>query len=303
MHPTTTPPQQHNPRRARDFFGDAMVWILTAALFWPTAHWLVARTLASGQIQHAFIVLAFALFVLARDRGLGPVWRIGRLAYGHLVSAYLLMAVALLTHRPIFVLLAFCLLAAAVLFYIFGDGIRRLAWALIGTFAAFVGLIVIGPTLDWPLRAAAGRMAAWMLGVIGQNTGLSLMLQGEPKLILSVNDHIFEVASECNGFGLIGGSLLLALLLVIFRKIRWFDKLLALGVAALTGFILNAVRIVFICLLAPHVGDHYHLMHEAVGITLFGAGLVLVWWLITGLPERKIHPQIKPDKRGEALPL
>jgi len=32
-------------------------------------------------------------------------------------------------------------------------------------------------------------------------------------------------------------------------------------------------------------------MHEAVGITMFLATLAAVWWLVSGLPERR--PQIK----------
>ena len=39
--------------------------------------------------------------------------------------------------------------------------------------------------------------------------------------------------------------------------------------------------------LAPLVGDHYHLMHEAVGITAFFGGLGFLWWGVKSVIRKR----------------
>ncbi len=280
----------NDPVHARSSWDRAsllVVWGATLVLLWPAGRWLYVRVSSSEQLAHAFLVVAFALFILIRDSSLRPVWSLGRQATLHLLAAYIFIGIAMATGHAAPVLPAFCAALAALIFTIYGRPATRLAYAVPGTFLVFMVFVLFDARLDWALRAMAGHMSAWMLDLLHQEHSLALILRGEPKLILSVNNHLFEVAAECNGFGLMSGSALLAILLVLLRRIRWFDKLLAVVLSVMLAFLINSLRIVIISLLAPSVPDHYLLMHEAVGITLFLGGLFAVWWLITGLPTAR----------------
>ncbi len=101
-------------------------------------------------------------------------------------------------------------------------------------------------------------------------------------LILRVNDYPFHVASECNGFGVILTSLLLSLLLAIYRRLNVFDLCLNMLAGVIIGFIFNTLRIVIIVILAPSLMEHYHLMHEIVGGLTYWACLILVWVSLNG---------------------
>jgi exosortase/archaeosortase family protein len=126
-----------------------------------------------------------------------------------------------------------------------------------------------------------------VLNLFGQSTQLGLVGQeaGPPMLILMVNEHPFHVASECNGFGVIMTSLLLALLLAIYRRLNVFDLGLNILAGVIIGFIFNILRIVIIVLLAPSMMEHYDLMHEIVGGLTYWACLVLVWVSLNGPTE------------------
>ena len=138
--------------------------------------------------------------------------------------------------------------------------------------------------LDWPLRSMAGKWSAYVLELIGQSAELGLFGQASepPMLVLVVNEQPFNVASECNGFGVIITSLLLALLLAIHRRLNIFDLGLNLLAGAIIGFMFNIVRIVIIVLLAPSMMERYHLMHEIVGGFTYWACLISVWIALNG---------------------
>ena len=146
--------------------------------------------------------------------------------------------------------------------------------------------------LDWPLRSMAGEWSAYVLELIGQSTELGLFGQvGEPPiLVLMVNEQPFHVASECNGFGVIITSLLLALLLAIHRRLNIFDLGLNLLAGVIIGFMFNIVRIVIIVLLAPSMMEHYHLMHEIIGGITYWACLILIWFALNGPTEPEKAP-------------
>jgi exosortase/archaeosortase family protein len=132
----------------------------------------------------------------------------------------------------------------------------------------------------------AGVHSAWVLNHFGLDSELFLNTASGPRLILKVDQRPFEVASECNGYGLISSSALVALLLVTYRKVQWFDKALCLCLAVFLGSLFNTLRILCIILLAPSVGSSYLVMHETVGTLFFWGCLVLVWFIIRGFPEQ-----------------
>jgi exosortase/archaeosortase family protein len=152
----------------------------------------------------------------------------------------------------------------------------------------------MGP-LDWPLRGLAGQFSAETLALLGKPVQLGLigLQEGPPKLILLVDKHPFHVASECNGFGVILTSLMLSLLLAIYRHRGPIGIFINLSIGLALGFFLNVLRIVIIVLLAPYLMDHYMLMHEVVGTITYWGSLLLIWIALKGptKPETAQQPE------------
>ncbi|MFP4352102.1 MAG: archaeosortase/exosortase family protein [Puniceicoccaceae bacterium] len=160
---------------------------------------------------------------------------------------------------------------------------RRLLNSLFFAFTLFGVLLVSLPFLDMPLRIFAGQWSARIFEWLHQQAELGFVVrEGVPMLLLVVNGRPFHVAAECNGFGLLGTSLLLTVAFVFYRRVGWVDAVLLLIAAVFLALVGNLVRIFIIILLAPLVGDHYMLMHEIVGTISFYGFLAIQWWLVVG---------------------
>jgi len=159
----------------------------------------------------------------------------------------------------------------------------RLLNAVFAVFCLFGALLLALPLLDIPLRLVAGEWSAQLFAWLQQETDLGVVVrEGEPMLILVVNGRPFHVAAECNGFGLLGTSLILNAAFIVYRRVGWLDSVLLLFAGLFLAVVGNLVRILIIVWLAPVVGDHYMLMHEIVGTIVFYACLGLQWWLLVG---------------------
>jgi exosortase/archaeosortase family protein len=268
-------------------------WVLllvfgsSALIFLPLSVWLVEYTLSHDQLLHAFLVLGFtgALLIIHRRLSLKPVWVFGRLSQNLLIVAYVLLFAAWFSHNPFVFLLAYCIAITSVLIFVFGESKARVVGSIMAAFTLFVGLALLLPVFDWPMRALAGEWAAVSLPWIGLHTELGLYRGGaEPMLILIANGKPFHVAAECNGFGLFSSSLLMALILMLYRRGSWLSKAPWMVVAAFMGLVFNYLRIVVIILLAPIVGSgNYMLMHEIVGTLATYGCLGLLWFLLVSV--------------------
>jgi len=267
-------------------------WAGAGLLFWKSLWWLAGTTLAKDQIAHAAVVLLFGLVFLLKERpGERPVaLRFDKWAGVFFLGACLAAMLAGLLHQPLLMTCALGFLAGAVLLFFYGDSVFRPALGFGLAFSALTVLSLLFPLADWPLRLLAGKTAMWFLGLLGRSVQLGL--EGyPPQLILISKGKPFEVAPECNGFGIISGCILLALLLVFSRRLRMVDKVAVLALAPLLGLFSNAARIFFIVLLAPWAGKYYFFLHETVGVLLFFGTLAGLWWLVAGLPERQDRDQ------------
>lgn len=272
---------------AREAAFSLVAWAGAAVLFWRSLWWLAGSAIAREQIAHAAVVLLFGLIFLLKERPESQPLslRFDRSATQFYVAACLGAMLSSVLHQPLLMLCALGFLAGTVLLFVCGDSVFRPALGFGLAFTGFTFLSVLFPFADWPLRLLAGKTDMWLLGLLGHPVELGFT--GEPVRLVLINaGRPFEVASECNGFGIISGCVLLALLLVFSRRLRVLDKLIVLALAPLLGLFSNALRILLIVLLAPAAGDNYHLMHEAVGILLFFGTLAGLWWLVAGLPER-----------------
>jgi len=278
------------PASKSDFSVGLLVYAASALAYFPLTRFLVVQTVEQDQLLHAFFILAMAGAWLVYERRveLKPAWVWGRWAQGLLVASYALLLVILLTGLNVLMIPSFCLAIASAAIWAFGEQIKRFIGAFVGAFALFQGFVLLLPAVDWPLRTVAGRLSGWFLDLLGRTIQLGLnQASGEPTLVLVSNGHPFIVAPECNGFGVIVSSLLLSLLLVLYRQISVGRKVAAWIAAGLAGVVFNAIRITIIVLLAPVVGqERYMLMHEIVGTIVYYAALIGIWLAIQRIPNR-----------------
>ncbi|MFU8847691.1 MAG: exosortase/archaeosortase family protein [Opitutales bacterium] len=282
--------------RLPDFWFNCGVFTLLGFIFLPITFWFTASTQEQSRLFHALVVLGLATVMLVRYGGveikdtlsLNPSARRALIASFVLLLAQFISArAAPLEWRGMISLLAipaYCCGLAAFFRFVFGEGTRRITRTAAGTFCAFLLLSIFMQPLDWPLRGLAGTWSASALQWMGQSVELGLVgASGDtPMLILSVAEHPFHVASECNGFGVILTSVLIGLLLALHRRMGLLDTGLNMIAGLVIGFIFNILRIVIIVLLAPYMMDHYMLMHEIVGGITYWGCLILIWVALKG---------------------
>jgi exosortase/archaeosortase family protein len=280
--------------RRPDFWLHCVLFGLLGIALWPLTLWFAQTAHDQSRLLHALAVLAMASVLLVRFGGVTvrdplllnrAAQRALLVAYGFLIVSYLGQRLTGSLWLGWLIIPAYCCALAAVVRFVFGEGTRWLTRTVAGTLCAFLFLSIWMAPLDWPLRSLAGQWSGYVLGLLGQSAELGLVRQAAgdpPMLILMVNKHPFHVAPECNGFGVILTSLLLALLLAIYRRLNPFDLALNLFAGVIIGFAFNILRIVIIVLLAPALMDHYHLMHEIVGGITYWACLALVWVSLNG---------------------
>jgi len=257
------------------------IGLLLGLLYWPLLAWLGRASLQIAQLSTGALLVVFAVIVCFQD-SLSKLPLDPRLT-GVGVALLLLGLACLWLARwlpaallPLAVF-SFCASFAAVITFLFGRaGVRQFLPALCGFFV--FGLLVGSfPTLDWPLRAMAARYAAGALAALG--TPVQLLVEpGEPaQLVLRTQHGLFRVATECNGFGLLASSMLLATILAFQYRLPWVNKIGLLSISVPVAIVANFLRIVSICLVAPRVALPYQLVHETLGTAFYFGGLAVVW--------------------------
>ena len=300
--------------RQPDFWVNCSIFALLGFVFVPITLWFTSSAQEQSRLFHALIVLALATVMLVRFGGveIKDTLSLNPSARRALFASFILLLAQFIGARlapanwqglfSLLVIPAYCCALAAFVRFIFGEGTRRITRTTAGTFCAFLLLSIFMQPLDWPLRGLAGTWSASALEFIGKTVELGLVgaESGPPKLILWVEEHPFHVASECNGFGVFLTSLLVGLLLALYKKQGIFDTALNLVSALAIGFVLNVVRIVIIVLLAPSLMDHYMLMHEIVGSITYWGSLVLIWILLNGPTKEEEAEDL--NRLPESLP-
>jgi exosortase/archaeosortase family protein len=257
------------------------IGVLIGLLYLPLLHWLGSTTIHTQQLLNGALLVVLALVYCVRDAAydLRPAPQISNQGIG--LVAFALGCLWLGTKwqaalLPLVVLSA-CLSFAGVVSFLFGRvGARQFLPAL-GAFFVFGILAGLVPTLDWPLRAMAGRYAGAFLAAMGASVKLALENGQPPRLLLDVKDHVFVVATECNGFGLLTSALIVATILAFRNRLPWMEKLSLWAVSVPIAIGFNFLRIVSICLIAPRTTLPYGFVHEALGMVFYFLGLGLIW--------------------------
>ncbi|MGB0343929.1 MAG: exosortase/archaeosortase family protein [Coraliomargarita sp.] len=286
--------------RTPEFWQHVLLYACLGLAFWPITRWFAATAQEQSRLFHALIVLGLATLFLIRFGGVtvADTLTFNRDARRSLIAAFALLLTSFLArqalHQSIPASLAvglsllqipaYCLTIASLAFFVFGPQVRRVVLTVGGTLCAFFLLSTLMQPLDWPLRGLAGQWSQNLLELLGQDATLNLARgeQGLPVLILLVNDHPYHVASECNGFGVILTSVLLSVMLALYRRLNLFDSACNIAAGITLGFLFNTLRIIAIILLAPHMMPHYMLMHEIVGGIAYWGCIIAVWWILNG---------------------
>lgn len=274
-----------------DQYIPVLVFAITGFVFLPVINWLLSQTIAHEQLLHSFLVfmLSLSLVVFEQRIRFKPVFRFGDVSQKLLIASYAVLVVAIFTKFSLIILVSLCLSLAAFLIYMLGKEQKRLLISGISAFALFSSVALFLPVLDWPLRTVSGQWASSGLKLFGQSSELGLIDSNTgPMLMLINNSRPFHVAAECNGFGMISSCLLMAMIIVLYRKIPTVDRLTWLGIALIIGVFFNSFRIVAIVLLAPMLPDSaYMTMHEIVGlITTYGGLGVLYYFLMPAKADK-----------------
>ena len=263
---------------------------LIGLLYVPLLHWLGAMTLHTQQLLDGAVLVVFALAICVRDTvnklRLAP--QINNQGIGLITLALLCLWVAgrwRVWLLPL-VLLSACLAFAGIISFLLGKGGVRQFLPAVSAFFVFGVLVGLVPTLDWPLRAMAARYAGGLMATLGVPVQIALV-EGQPaQLLLSVGDRVFVVATECNGFGLLTSSLIVATTLAFLYRLHWQEKLSLWTVSIPVAIVGNFLRIVSICLVAPRTTLPYGFVHETLGLVFYFLGLGLIW---------KIAGRFKPE--------
>jgi exosortase/archaeosortase family protein len=275
------------------------IGVLIGLLYLPLLQWLGSTTFHTQQLLNGALLVVIALAYCVRDAAydLRPAPQISNQGIGLVALALGCLWLGTKWHSwllPLVVLSA-CLSFAGVVSFFFGQvGVRQFLPAL-GAFFVFGILAGLVPTLDWPLRAMAGRYAGAFLAAMGASVKLALENGQPPRLLLDVKDHVFVVATECNGFGLLTSALIVATILAFRNRLPWVEKLSLWAVSVPIAIVFNFLRIVSICLIAPRTTLPYGFVHETLGLVFYFLGLALIW---------KVAGRYKPTATGrEKAPL
>ncbi len=283
------------PVRSTSVLMVVAISVLIGLLYLPLLHWLGSTTIHTQQLFNGALLVVIALAFCVRDAvyDLRPAPQISNPGIGLVALALgcLWLGARWQSWLLPLVVLSACLAFAGVVSFLFGGiGARQFLPAL-GAFFVFGVLAGMVPTLDWPLRAMAARYAGGLLVTMGVPVKIALEQGQPPQLLLYVKDHVFGVATECNGFGLLTSALIVATILAFQYRLPWLEKLSLGAVSVPIAISFNFLRIVSICLVAPRTTLPYGFVHETLGLVFYFLGLGLIW---------KIAGRYKLPPRGRA---
>lgn len=273
-------PTANDDSRADRFFL-ILVLIVTVTAYAPLIRGVWELSAQTTQALNAFILLGVAFWdALLSALKVFP-FRPAINTHGFLLLGLSCLALVASSLASIWVLamLALCLNVGALLSFCFGRrGVEMFYPALAG-FGIIVLMLVMVPQVDGGLRLAAGKVSAWVLPYLGVRT--DFIVQQEPFQVILVAERgagVFNVATECNGFGILLSSVILTWILALRRRVRWTSLILLLVLSAVIGLAFNILRIVAIILASLQTTIRYVLIHEGLGslIYLMALGVILL---------------------------
>lgn len=265
----------------------AVVLAITVIAYAPMLAGVWELSTRTTQAVNAFVLLGVAFvdagLTVTRRQAFRPALNPTGLLL--LAISCVVLTVATFTSAWPLAVLGLCLNLAALLAFFFGrPGVVAFYPALAG-FGALVLMLMTVPQCDAWLRLLAGTVAAKVLPVLGIRA--DLVVQADPFQVILLAEKgagVFNVAAECNGFGILMSSGVLALILALRQRLHWIVVTGLVGIALGVGIVFNVVRIVAIMVFSLQTNLAYGLIHEGLGslIYLLALGAVCAMALMAG---------------------
>ena len=234
------------------------------------------------QALNAYVLLAVAFYDAVRSVVRTQPFHLAVNLHGLLLFGLscLALATASVTGVWPFAVLGLCLNVGALISFCFGrEGVRAFYPVLAG-FGALVAMVVLVPQFDGWLRLVAGMVSAWGLPILGIRA--DMVVQQDPFQVILVAERgagVFNVATECNGFGIVLSSVVVTLVLSLRRRIAFPGVGLLLMGAVGLGLAFNVIRIVAIAVASLRTDIPYGLIHEGLGTGVYLLALAAVYAL------------------------
>ncbi len=277
-----------------DWLAMVVVAGVTVAAYGPMVYGVIRLSTRTTQALNAFVLLGFAAVEAFVSVHRVHPFRLQVTPHGIVLFSASCMALAVASLSGLWPLavLGLCFNIASLLSFGFGrEGTRFFHPALAGLGCA-VALLVFVPRFDLLLRLTAARGSAVALNLVGFQT--QVVAQQDPfgvNLVVERGLSVFNVATECNGFGIILSSVVLVVLVSARRAYPWVLRVgLALAAVGM-GLVFNTLRIVAISLASMNTMLDYTLIHEGLGTLVYMAALAAVWSLV-----RLAKPRQLPDE-------
>ena len=269
-------------RRWENLFFLAVILAVTVIAYGPLLGGVWDLGARTTQALNAFVLLGLAfldaLWAVIKAQPFRPVINLhGLFLFG---LSCMSLAVASVTGIWPLAVLGLCLDVGALLSFSFGrQGVKSFYPALVG-FGVSVALLVVVPQADESLRLFAGTVSAKVLPVLGIRA--DMLIQQDPFQVMLVAERgagVFNVATECNGFGILLSSVVLSLILALRRRVPLYGVAVLVGISAVIGLVFNVTRIVVIALTSLQTDVPYNVIHEGFGSLVYVLALVVVFAL------------------------
>jgi exosortase/archaeosortase family protein len=260
----------------------SIVLIVTLLVYAPLIRSVWDLSVQTTQALNALVLLGVAfLEALLSALKLYPVRPVinthGLLLLG---LSCLALTVSSFTSAWVLAVLGLCLNIGAFLSFCFGRKGVAIFYPALAGFSVIVVMLMLVPQVDSMLRWVAGTVSAWGLPYLGVRA--SLLVQQDPFQVIIVAENgagVFNVATECSGFGILMSSVILTLILALRRRVRWYSLAPLLVLSAIIGLGFNIIRIIAIVMASLLTTIRYGLIHEGLGSLIYLMALTAILFL------------------------
>lgn len=276
---TVSPSAARPAWQGEDILFLLVILAVTVTAYAPLVEGVIELSSRTTQALNAFLLLGFAfvdaLATVRKTNHFSPCINFHGLVLFALSCLALILASA--TSLWPLVVLGLCLNLGALISFSFGRrGVLPFFPALAGLGAA-VAMLVFVPQWDESLRTVVAHGSSWLLSLVDIQT--DIVARSSPFQIVLVAEKgvgVFDVATECNGIGIILSSVVLTIILALRRRLRWGVMAGLTLLAFALGFVFNVVRIAVIVMTTLQTDLDYGLIHEGLGTVVYMLALTAV---------------------------
>jgi exosortase/archaeosortase family protein len=276
------PSSSQPPRSRSDWLPLATVRAATVLAYAPIIDSLVRLGAQGSQALNAFLLVGAAAADAAYATLRRGAWRLAVQDHGLMLysAACLMLVVGVFSGVWPLAVMALCLNLAALFSFCFGrEGARVFYPALVGL-GLVVLLLALVPQADHALRTVAARLSGWLLALAG--FPVQVIGRAAPfgvAILVTGTRRVFDVASECNGIGIMTSTVALAAILGVRRGYRWFWIVPLTAAALAIGVAFNTLRIVAIAVASLETTVPYPWLHEGLGTLVYVVAIGVVFAL------------------------